>query len=84
MDQTGQTYFEDEDRIPQADLDRMRDAERLEFTRRAQAEKDQRLIDELQHVLCGKPRQERTIRDPKALARIDNVGSETHGPGVPE
>lgn len=51
MDQSGQTYFEDEYKIPQADLDRMRDAERLELARRAQVEKDRRLIEELQRAL---------------------------------
>lgn len=48
MDQSGQTYFEDEDKIPQADLDRMRDAEKLELARRVQADKDRRLLQELQ------------------------------------
>lgn len=47
MDQSGQTYFEDEGRIPQANLDRMRDAEWLELARRVQADKDRRLVDEL-------------------------------------
>jgi hypothetical protein len=51
MDQNGQSYFDLEDRIPQADLDRMRDAERLELARRAQVEKDRRLIEELQRAL---------------------------------
>lgn len=48
MDDKGQIYFDDENKIPQADLDRMRDAERLELARRAQVEKDRRLLEELQ------------------------------------
>lgn len=51
MDASGQTYFEDEDHILQADLDRMRDAERLELSRRVRAAKDRRLIEELQRAL---------------------------------
>ena len=51
MDQSGQTYFDDEDKIPQADLDRMRDAERLELARRRQVDKDRRLLEELQRAL---------------------------------
>lgn len=47
MDANGQTYFDLEDRIPPAHLDRMRDAERLELARRAQVDKDRQLIDEL-------------------------------------
>lgn len=80
MDTSGQTYFEDEDRIPQADLDRMRDAERLELARRVQHEKEGRLMEELRRALG----EGRVTHDPKALARIENVGSETYGSGVPE
>ena len=52
MDSSGQIYFDPDDRgIPQEDLDRMRDAERLELARRAQADKDRRLIEEFQRSL---------------------------------
>ena len=51
MDSSGQMYFAPEDLLPQEDLDRMRDAEKLELARRAQVEKDRRLLEELQRAL---------------------------------
>lgn len=51
MLENGQTYFAPEDLLPQEDLDRMRDAEKLELARRAKVEKDRRLIEELQRAL---------------------------------
>ena len=51
MDSSGQTYFAPEDLLPQEDLDRMRDAERLELTRRVREAKDRRLMQELQRAL---------------------------------